>query len=224
MSITVISWSVAALMQGYAFTPDWAQLATSVLTLCVVPLAVFVGLATAANERSRRTMAFLQSLPVPMWRVAIWKLLLGIVTCTTPILLAVVLCYIWHLVPHSARSTHPVSANESAYTLTGTAIGDLILSGTLCALSLFIWTAATSVNSKDEVRAGALSLAIWSAGMCFYCSLVLVFIPRWAAETAGYRLSLFLESCYRPLRAASFAPFPLLLIGSLCMPRWVPRS
>ena len=48
--------------------------------MCIVPLAIFVGLGTAAGERSRGTLAFLQALPVPMWRVALHKLIAGLLT------------------------------------------------------------------------------------------------------------------------------------------------
>src|SRR3972149_3351379 len=91
-SIVAILWGVTALALLMA-GQEMFDLALGLLFLSIVPLAVFVGLGAAANERSSGTLPFLQSLPVPMWRVALSKLLFGLLTIIAPIVLTVLLFY-----------------------------------------------------------------------------------------------------------------------------------
>src|SRR4051794_24508602 len=79
VSIVAILWATAALSLLYG-ERDGLATASYMAAVCIVPLAVFVGLGAAAGERSRGTLAFSQALPAPMWRVAVLKLIFGLAT------------------------------------------------------------------------------------------------------------------------------------------------
>ena len=83
-SLVATLWGITALVMlntGRDVPIDDVLVAVRViLVMCIVPLAIFVGLGTAAGERSRGTMSFLQALPVPMWRVALNKVFFGLAT------------------------------------------------------------------------------------------------------------------------------------------------
>src|SRR3982751_6282141 len=91
-SILSVLWATAAIALAYGEN-DGFGMAVFVVSLCVVPFAVFVGLGTAANERSRGTLPFLQALPAPMWRIALTKLIFGLLTLTASIVLTLPLFY-----------------------------------------------------------------------------------------------------------------------------------
>src|SRR5260370_21117537 len=80
-SILAILWATAALALYYS-EHDGFALGASLVSFCLVPLAVFVGLGTAASERSHGTLPFLQALPVPMWPIALTELIFGLRTLT----------------------------------------------------------------------------------------------------------------------------------------------
>src|SRR5258705_482510 len=56
-----------------------------------IPMAMFVGLGIAAGERSRGTLPFLQALPIPMWRIALIKLVFSLLTVILPVLITALL-------------------------------------------------------------------------------------------------------------------------------------
>ena len=86
-ALLAIMWGVAMLSADRNGTTERFSESGSSLAIGIVPLAIFIGLGTAAGERSRGTMPFLQALPVPMWRVALHKLAFGLVTIILPALL-----------------------------------------------------------------------------------------------------------------------------------------
>lgn len=152
-----------------------ALVAFVMLAYIVVPLAFFLGAHDAADERGRGTEAFLQSLPVPTWQQAAWKLAFGILTCILPIFLALVVLVgmIYHLPDHRAnvataleRASHEfpmlVGKGHSLFGW-GAAVG---IFASIASVSIYLWTLAFGVGRRDEVRAGAWSLlaiiAAWS--------------------------------------------------------------
>ncbi len=140
------------------------------LFLCAVPLAVFVGLGVAAGERSRRTLPFLQALPVPMWQVAIAKLLFGWTALIIPALLTVGLILLWvgpDLAATIGRSSLPTEMDPFALG-TGNWFLDTALVLPLVATSFCVWTISAGVNRKDEVSAGAVALAVMVAWCAFW--------------------------------------------------------
>ncbi len=160
VAITAILWGVAALLLCSAEKPDAFSMAIMFVRMCIVPLSVFVGLSAAANERSRNTLPFLQSLPAPMWRPALTKLLIGFATLFVSIVLTVGFLYVWSIGlglagVHYPRAVHVFETNS----LTGRWYVDCILLCAPVAASFFIWAAAMGVNRKDEVTAGAVALA-----------------------------------------------------------------
>lgn len=176
VSITAVLWSIAAL---FLLDPDRGTIGVLHvgLAMAIIPMAVFVGLGTAASERSRGTLAFLHSLPVPMWRVAIAKLTLGLATVVLPALLSVVLCFVRIRCYERVSFTAEFAAAKEVsfpFILTSDWYANAALFLVLIAVSFYIWTSAAGVNRRDEVSAGAVAMtaivawcllvfAVWSA-------------------------------------------------------------
>lgn len=159
VAITAVLCGVAALILVVAGSHDKIALMTPFVTLGIIPLAVFVGLGAAANERSRNTLPFLQSLPVPMWRAALMKLACGTATLLASITLTLGFICVWLMISQSLRFDPSIAVREAVKdSFTGYWFFDgLLLSGS-AAISFITWSAATGVNRKDEVSAGAVAL------------------------------------------------------------------
>lgn len=140
-----------------------------VLVMCIVPLAIFIGLGTAAGERSRGTLSFMQALPVPMWRVALNKVFFGLVTIAGAALLTLLFVYVWCKI-HALAGTpyHTAEQPDSSVPFSfgiRNWFGNSALAILCVAFSFYIWTIACGVNSKDEVSAGAvalLAMVLWT--------------------------------------------------------------
>jgi hypothetical protein len=149
---------------------DRYGLAVGMLFLCSVPLAVFLGLGAAANENSRRTFAFLQSQPVPLWQLAIVKLVAGMLTIATAVVLALLTFPLWQEILTGLGVSYSEfrPAEFPGPIRTGNRLADLAIECLLPAISLYIWTAAAGVNRKDEIRAAIVALVViigWSYAM-----------------------------------------------------------
>ncbi|HVT27963.1 MAG TPA: hypothetical protein VHE81_08110, partial [Lacipirellulaceae bacterium] len=140
------------------------------LDLCVAPLAIFIGLGTAAGERSRGTLAFLQALPVPMRRVAVHKWFYGLATILAAAGVTIALLYVWaalgfmHGIQHYWRSQLQFSFGIHNWFANAT----LVVFYT--AASFYIWAVAWGVNRKDEVSAVAVALLImvvWTVAVSY---------------------------------------------------------
>jgi hypothetical protein len=181
VSITAVLIGATALAVLASEPQDKLGLAFGMMFMCVVPLAVFVGLGIASNERSRTTLAFLQAQPVPMWHVGLTKLLVGLLTVVIPVgltaFLLSVLRRIFDLfdVEYSRRlldgDTGPIN--------TGNFFVDITIFCSLIGVSLMIWSAAAGVNRKDEVSAGAAAATIILGWMA------LVWTVGWSLGNAG---------------------------------------
>lgn len=188
-AITAVLCGVGAILLWTAEI-DAIALAIMFVTMCIIPLAVFVGLGAAASERSRNTLPFLQSLPMPMWPAALTKLVFGLVTLLTSIILTIGFLYICRFglgfvgVDYTA-AIHVFERNS----FTGRWYADCLLLCSTVAASFFIWAAAAGVNRKDEVSAGAVALAVMA---CWYLLLVATSylwffpnaVPDWFVVTA----------------------------------------
>jgi ABC-type transport system involved in multi-copper enzyme maturation permease subunit len=135
-------------------------IAAALLSFCIVPMAFFVGLGAAAGERGARTMAFTQSLPVPMWRVAVAKLLVGTLTIVVPTLLTVAFIASWMGVVSLVNPELNQSEVRQldAHSATGHWYLDCLLICSSLGISIFIWAAAGGVNRRDEVVAGGYAV------------------------------------------------------------------
>jgi len=187
-SIVAILWGVTSLAM-LEDKRDTFGLAFGLLVMCIVPLAIFVGLGAAANERSRGTLAFTQSLPVPMWRVACSKLLFGFVTLAAPIMLTVALFYVWTFAFDLLGVDYRPPARDVGANGLSTGIWylDILLLSAPLAASFFIWAAAAGVNRKDEVSAGAVALAVM-VGWCVLLMLAGYILFAWKSfETPQQR-------------------------------------
>jgi len=134
----------------------------AIALLAVGPLAIFAGACTAASERSRGTLAFLQALPVPMWRVALHKLAFGLLTVVVPCvcLMVLVFAYSQYLkamgIPYHAPFGNPLQPADRW--TTGNWIIDWGLVFMAISASLYLWTIAAGACRNDEISAGAFGL------------------------------------------------------------------
>jgi hypothetical protein len=161
----------------------------------MAPLTLFLGASEAAGERTRGTLRFTQSLPVPMRKVASWKLTFGLTTCISPILITLALFAVWYLIrspfdeelARSLRSTvedfpRPawLSHDFVAWLLEAGVIGST------AAASLFLWTVAVGVNRKSEVRAGATALLVFVIWWIAFALCVEFVARRWSDPTTNW--------------------------------------
>jgi ABC-type transport system involved in multi-copper enzyme maturation permease subunit len=192
-AVTAALVGVAALFLRDQRT-DFIAAVRVILILCVVPFAIFVGLGTAASERSRGTFRFLQALPVPMWRVALNKVIFGIGTLVVATLLTVGFIYVWCNFPNVYYGTAvgeqhyvPFSFGLKSW------INETILGVLAVAITFYAWTIACGVNRRDEVSAGAVALlimAIWTAiALCFISWLNLNAVRTGVYRTAAIRVA-----------------------------------
>jgi hypothetical protein len=193
VSITAILWCVAALLIVIGMRDRAALGATqAAVLLSIVPMAVFVGAGAAAGEQSHRTLPFLQALPVPMWRVALYKLGFGLVTIIVPLLLTLLLifvsCQIADSMGISLRSGMGMRIKPDEQFLSSNWYVDVALATSLVAGSLFVWTAAFGVNRKDEISAGAVALvAILGSWLLLNMLWSVLLLRSTGVETARLR-------------------------------------
>lgn len=174
-SSTAILWSIAGL--GLVDPERGSLIGIHVaLVMAMVPLAVFIGLGVAAGERSRGTLPFLQSLPVPMWRVAIHKLAAGWGTAVFAGVFTVAFIFAWLELRRFSgfeydslmREVTNAAAHGAPFVFTDQWYANMALALTLVASGFYLWTAAAGVNRKDEVSAGAVALTVimaWCVAM-----------------------------------------------------------
>lgn len=167
-------WKLAALVTIAVGTPALAAISAgddhpigavvTALMLCiflVLPLGgVFVAMGLAASERSGGTLPFIQGMPLPMPRLAITKLVTGTVTAWLPQLIIIGLAVALVVVGRQFDWYDEDAFFEAVvpFQLLGP-LFDAPLAALLTTISLLLWTAAPSVNSASEVRAGAIGLA-----------------------------------------------------------------
>jgi hypothetical protein len=156
----------------FAGDGDEFGLAFAMMLFCTIPLSIFVGLSSAASERSRSTMPYLQSLPAPTRQVTAVKLGWGLVTVVVPVLLACGILFFlriaFDLLGVKYRSPDAIIGLQAGPFQTGSYFLDAAFIGAIIAASAYIWAAATGVNRKDEVSAGAVALSCiigWSAAV-----------------------------------------------------------
>lgn len=135
--------------------------AIAVWVLCGAPGAFFIGLHTASDECSGRTLAFVRGLPVSIRRVAIVKLALGAMTSVLPVLAAALLTVGW-VVIWQATGGRIAHDRSTMFTEHAGLLADLLLAGLAAAafsLSVFLWTAVAAMNQPTELRAAAVGSA-----------------------------------------------------------------
>lgn len=161
VSMVAIMWGAAALVFVFLKPDDIFSVAIVMVGLCILPLSMFIGLNAAANERSRNTLPFLQSLPAPLWRVAVIKVLLGLFSLLGAIALAIAfvagLIYVVELAGHdTGRAIQQLSVGP----ISGRWYVDCFILLAPFAAGVFAWSAATGVNRRDEVSAGARAVIV----------------------------------------------------------------
>jgi ABC-type transport system involved in multi-copper enzyme maturation permease subunit len=177
VSITAVLSGVAAIVLITTERFDSLQLAIGFATVCIPPLALFIGASAAAGERSHGTLPFLQSLPVPLWRVAVVKATAGLASLSIAILFAIAFMYAWisigSILGHTGRA---ITREMQASGVTGVWYVDAFLFVAPFAASVFAWAAGTGVNRKDEVSAAAAALvclAVWMGVLTAYYVIIL---------------------------------------------------
>jgi hypothetical protein len=194
VSIVAVMWSLAATVTllGLHQRQVLAEAFTISVELGGVPLAVFVGLGIASGEQSRGTIRFLQALPIPMWRVALYKLAFGLLSLLVPILLTgllVVACRLCLSFFGISTDSALLSAPTDDYSFMPSSfwVNALFVAG-LSATSLIIWAAAWGVNRKDEISAGAIALIVMFVWWLILIGLWIVLLKHsYGADTARLR-------------------------------------
>jgi hypothetical protein len=159
-AITAVMWSVVAFVMLFSFWDRYVLATTQFAIIsALVPMAVFIGASAAAGEQSHRTLTFLQSLPIPLWRVALLKLGFGAVSLVVPLLLTLGLVMVGCIILAAAGIDSRAIDDISESFISNDWRLSTILVGTLLAGSLLLWCAALGANRKDEVSAGAVALA-----------------------------------------------------------------
>jgi hypothetical protein len=132
---------------------------------------MFVGMSVAAGENSRRTMRFLQALPVPTWQAALVKLVVALVVVIVPLLILNVVLFAvigMNLETIYARWFR-IDVTESFDESVAVFIVLYFLAAILGTSSLLLWVAAVGVNRSDEIRAGAIGFlvcaGVWLLGV-----------------------------------------------------------
>lgn len=156
-----------------AFDFGMASLLTLILYL---PLAAaFIGMSSAANETSRGTDEFLAALPVQSAKPAIVKLLAGWLSVLAPVLLLSGIAWLWYfadLMKLTSRTTHVEFSRpfEIGYPLL-----ELLAMVSLVTGSIYLWVAAAGVNSRSEIRAGAIGLSLIVCVWALFFGLLYLF-------------------------------------------------
>jgi len=174
-ALTALVYSVLFLI-WYWFGENHADtlyLVTASLTGYSFAATFFIAMAVAGGESSRKTMPFLQSLPLPMWQPAAVKLLLAGFTLIMPLAVGVIGVYL----PFLFGSFDDALIQEAIewdlrYMGQPWGISDWFTARTvgtvLGILSFLLWMAAAGVNRSDEIRAGAVGfLTIAVVWACF---------------------------------------------------------
>ena len=150
------------------------------LAFCIVPLAIFVGLNSAAGERSSGTLSFLQALPIPTRRVALHKFMAGLTTVVASVVVTLLILYIAQMCLalfgiDCGKSVQTGARSDGAFTFR---INNWFLDSGLVlsflGISFYTWSASTGVNRKDEISAGAVALVI----MVMWC-IAVAYISLW---------------------------------------------
>jgi ABC-type transport system involved in multi-copper enzyme maturation permease subunit len=151
------------------------------LVMVVVPSTVFVAMATASSERSRKTLPFLIGLPIPRRKIAVVKLLAGLGTSVAPLFFGLAALLLW--ISYS-RLTLAEASNQfgGLLNLHGPSdaanwFANVSITLTFLIVSLFLWTAAAGVNSQDEVSAGAWALSIMAGVWGIFAAVLLIGEP-----------------------------------------------
>jgi hypothetical protein len=161
--------------------------AIGMLILGSVPMGVFMGLSAAASEQSRRTLPFLQSLPVPMRQVAARKLLFGFFTLVIAIAATAISISLWGTILDYFNLT---KYDRTELFFTGVWEFDLTIMCTLTAGSLFLWSAAAGVNRKDEVSAGVFGIGAIAGAWGLIMFVLYCTAPRYGPPPAWLEATL----------------------------------
>jgi len=146
---------------------------TTSLGCYVFMTTFFVAMNVAGGESSRKTMPFLQSLPVPMWQPAAAKLLLASLTLILPLLLVMAFVYLPFLLgAESSESVRNAIDWDQGRWPQPWGIDDWftarLVGSVLGILSFLLWLTAAGVNRSDEIRAGAVGfLTVTAVWLCF---------------------------------------------------------
>lgn len=204
VSILAVMWSLMVIVLMIAGFSQRHVLAES-FQFCVfvggIPMAIFVGLGIAAGEQSHGTLAFMQALPVPMWRLALHKLGFALLTLVVPVLVTMIVVVAVRSLLAAVGTNIDLSLPDATMSgrpfWSGSLFVDVACVASLISASLAIWAAACGVNRKDEVSAGAVALLLMALWWFVLCAGWLVLLKA-SASDATVRL-----------RAVGFASAPL---------------
>ncbi|NOY42321.1 MAG: hypothetical protein GXP26_10860 [Planctomycetes bacterium] len=181
--------SVGALIAFDLVAPDSLLSALiGIPTAFCILAGTFLGMSTAGGESGRKTLPFLQSLPIPMWQPGAVKLSMAAVTAILPLLVFIVVFWVWWTflwffsIDISQAGIHRFHyhpwgiPNWLAATAAGSALG---------VSSLLLWMAAMGSNRSDEVRSGAIGFLIICM-VWFVLASGLELAEKWHLPTLKY--------------------------------------
>ncbi|NOY41500.1 MAG: hypothetical protein GXP26_06655 [Planctomycetes bacterium] len=162
-------WKLAALMMvsfivvatHYSNSYNAQTMGVAVFGLLVpycVLAGTFLGMSTAGRESGRKTLTFLQSLPVPMWRPGIAKLSMAILTAVLPVIALGAFCMWWI----SGEGMADMFSFEGQVWRATDWVAITTIVSVLGVTSLLLWMAAAGANQSDEIRAGAVGFLVIS--------------------------------------------------------------
>ncbi len=126
---------------------------------------VFIAMGIAAGERSSGTLELLRALPVPMPKVTAVKLVAGMITGLTPVLLVLAATSAWQgLLYLLAAQGHEASAAivKINFGMNGeiNEYRRMVLFSIACTVNMYLWFTAVGVTQKTELRAGLVGIAV----------------------------------------------------------------
>ncbi|QDT67188.1 ABC-2 family transporter protein [Planctomycetes bacterium MalM25] len=211
-------WKLAALTAIYLTTYAICLYTTEgegpfenafMVLMFVTPLAaLFIGMGLAGKERGDGTAGFLRVQPVTLRYAAIAKLVLGMLTLITPVLLTLALAMLLSGLGlfDSTSDDYPFD-HWNLYGPTRPQVALFLLPAAACG-SLLIWFAVLGMNQSSELRAGVVALVAVIALWVVSGSIIQATRPR----PHDYQLQPYsaYEQAYRPHRFIRLTIAPAL--------------
>jgi hypothetical protein len=139
---------------------------TMVMTVCFVAMTLLPVLSSTGlvpAERSEGSFDALVALPVQPWRIFLAKMILGLLLCVVPLLLA------------GVASVILTRGRE----MTGGQMIDLYVRSTLATVSLFLWMVFVTIRLPSEGRAALVAMGMWIIWALATIGLGATEIPSW---------------------------------------------
>jgi hypothetical protein len=139
---------------------------TMAMTVCFVAMTLLPVLSSTGlvpAERSEGAFDALVALPVQPWRIFLAKMILGLLLCVVPVMLA------------GIASVILTRGRE----MTSGQMIDLYLRSTLATVSLFLWMVFVTLRLPSEGRAALVAMGMWIIWALATIGLTAPEVPSW---------------------------------------------